>query len=58
MNVHFTLSGVGSAARQRALMLVRDAVVKREASLASVTADRPSTTAASTSNPLSSQGGR
>jgi hypothetical protein len=58
MNVHFTMSGLGSASRQRALMLVRDAVAKREASLASALADKPTAPATSISDRLSPQGGK
>ena len=58
MNVHCTMTGLRSTARQRALMLVRDAVAKREASLASALADRPSMPATGSSVPLSPQGGK
>lgn len=58
MNVHCTMSGFNSAARQRALMLVRDAVAKREAILASAWAGKPLMPADSISDPLSPQGGK
>lgn len=58
MNVHFTVSGLGSAARQRALMLVREAVAKRDASLASAVVDKPSMPATSISDPLFPGGGK
>lgn len=58
MNVHCTMSGLDPATRQRALMLVRDAVAKREVSLASAWADRPLVPADRISDPLSPQGGK
>jgi len=58
MNVHFTMSGAGSAARQRALMLVRDAIAKREASLASAEAQKLSINDAGSISRPSSQGGK
>ena len=58
MNVHFTMSGAGSAARQRAMMLVRDAIAKREASLSSAEARKLSINDADSMNSPSSQGGK
>ncbi|MGO4683236.1 hypothetical protein [Hyphomicrobium sp. 2TAF46] len=62
MNMHFTMSGTmsgaGSVARQRALILVRDAIAKREASLASLQAQKLSVNDAGSINRPSSQGGK
>ncbi|SFV31849.1 hypothetical protein SAMN04488557_1426 [Hyphomicrobium facile] len=58
MNVHCTMIGLRSAGRRRALMLVRDAIAKREASLASALANRPSMHATGSTDPLSPQGGK
>ncbi len=39
MNINFSMSGVGSTAHERALALVQQAIAKREAELASTTAN-------------------
>lgn len=58
MIVNSTMSGVGAAARQRATMLVRDAIAKREASLASTQARKLSINQADGMRSPSSQGGK
>ncbi len=58
MIVNSTMSGVGAAARQRATMLVHDAIAKREASLAAAEAQKRSINEAGSINRPSSQGGK
>ncbi|WP_156150733.1 hypothetical protein [Hyphomicrobium sp. 99] len=58
MNVHFTMSGAGSVARQRALKLVHEAMAKRETNLVAMPTMQPSINQTGSINRPSSQGGK